>query len=94
MGLKLKEGPNLFMLLKYLPHSKIIYPIEMYISNIFAQLISNIMAEDIESPIDVVELSKDNNITYDDPQEWPKKKKYFVLVVISITGMIAPLTSM
>ena len=56
------------------------------------------MAEDVESRIDedqIIELSEDNgnNITYDDPREWPKKKKYFVLSVISVTGTIAPLTS-
>ncbi|CAG8608953.1 8376_t:CDS:2 [Paraglomus occultum] len=54
------------------------------------------MTEDVESRIDedqVIELSEVNNITYDDPHEWPKRKKYFVLSVISVTGMIAPLTS-
>ncbi|CAG8521974.1 4146_t:CDS:2 [Paraglomus occultum] len=54
------------------------------------------MTEDVESQIDedqVIELSKVNNITYDDPHEWPKRKKYFVLSVISVTGTIAPLTS-
>ena len=54
------------------------------------------MAEDVESRIDedqTIELPEDSNNTYDDPYEWPKKKKYFVLSIVSVTGMIAPLTS-
>src|SRR5688572_19563493 len=39
------------------------------------------------------EIPKETIEYPNDPKYWPRKKKYFILFIISLAGMVAPLTS-